>query len=119
MVQERKSLAPFQGSANTIAALSKRLTAALVFILAVTPQDVWSKPFTCAELSSFTVSIAKFRDQGVPLTTSKRAVADGRMTDADKQLFTKLVGTIYASPDISPVALSVLAEKNCKSARRK
>lgn len=118
-VRERKSLAPYCGSANKIAAFRKRLTAALVFILAVIPQEVWSKPFTCAELASFTASIAKFRDQGVPLTTSKKAVADGRMTDADKQLLTKLVGTIYASPDISPVAWPALAETNCKNARRK
>ena len=96
----------------------RRLVSAILCLGAVGPHLAWSKPFTCAELGSFAESIAVFRDRGVPLSTSKKGVTDGRLTEVDKRRFLEVVEMIYALPTISPSELSVLAIETCKNARR-
>ena len=95
------------------------LVSTILCLGAVVPHLAWSKPFTCAELGNFAESIAGFRDRGVPLSTSKEAVTDGRLAEIDKRRFLEVVETIYASPNISPYEWSVLAIETCKKTRRK
>lgn len=101
--------------------MSGSIARALLAVTAMVtlPHLAWSKPFTCAELGSFTEQIAEFRDQGVPLSVATKAVIDGTMTERDKQLFVPLVRSIYNAPSTSPAAWAVLAEKNCLTARLK
>lgn len=94
------------------------LVSAILCLGAVVPHLAWSKPFTCAELGSFAESIAGFRDRGVPLSTSQKAVTDGRLTEVDKRRFLEIVETIYASSNVSPSEWSIFAIETCKKTRR-
>ena len=80
--------------------------------------NVSAKPFTCAELTVFAEGIAQYRDQGVPMSTAKAAVSDGKMSREDKKHFTQLIETIYAKPSIAPPVWGAIAAQTCRTTKR-
>ena len=80
--------------------------------------SVSAKPFTCAELTAFVESIARYRDQGIPLSTAKAAVSDGKMSREDKKRFAQLIEEIYAKSSIAPLAWGAIAAETCRTTKR-
>lgn len=99
--------------------LINRRNAAAALVAAPLSLHAKAKPFTCTELASFVEGIAKYRDKGVPLSTTERAVAEGGMSGADKKRFTRLVDEVYATPEISPAAWASIAVRTCTIARKR